>query len=138
MPGKANQQRNCVASKVRMTDILLVDDDQDLLRLIKSLLAQEGMAVQSAESGEEALCELREKTFELMITDFNLPGLDGLALAQKALGIAPRMPIIMITGSIASGIPRLAEEAGIAKVLFKPFHPNEILAAIRAVAGEER
>ena len=97
------------------------------------------MTVQSAESGEEALCELREKTFYLMITDLNLPGLDGFALAQKALEIAPCMPVIMVTGSIAPGIPRLAEEAGIATVLFKPFHPSEILAAVRkVVVGEER
>ena len=121
-----------------MKNILLVDDNQDCLRLVKNLLEIEGMTVQSAESGEEALCELREKTFYLMITDLNLPGLDGFALAQKALEIAPCMPVIMITGSIAPGIPRLAEEAGIAKVLFKPFHPNEILAAIRALAGEKR
>lgn len=117
---------------------MVVDDDQDCLRLVKNLLEIEGMTVLSAESGEDALCELREKTFYLMITDLNLPGLDGFALAQKALEIAPRMPVIMVTGSILPGIPRLAKEAGIAKVLFKPFHPNEILAAIREVVGEER
>ena len=122
-----------------MKNILLVDDNQDCLRLVKNLLEIEGMTVQSAESGEEALCELREKTFYLMITDLNLPGLDGFALAQKALEIAPGMPVIMVTGSIAPGIPRLAEAAGIATVLYKPFHPNEILAAVRnVVVGEER
>lgn len=117
--------------------LLLVDDDQDILRMVKNLLEQEGLTVQCAESGEEALSELRlrEKPFSLMITDLNLPGLDGLALARKALELAPDMSVIMITGSIEQGITRMAEEAGIATVLFKPFNPDELLKAVRAETG---
>src|SRR6266568_4604790 len=114
-----------------MTEILLVDDNQDFLGLVKNLLEQEGMTVRCAESGEEALSELRENTFHLMITDLNLPGLDGFALSRKALEIAPCMPIIMATGDIYPGISRMAKEAGIANVLFKPFHPSEMLYAVK-------
>ena len=114
-----------------MEDILLVDDDRDILHLVRNLLETEGMTVRCAETGEEALCELREKTFHLLITDLNLPGLDGFALASKASSLAPRMPIIMITGNLSSMIPSLAMEAGITTILAKPFHANELLEAVR-------
>ncbi len=112
-------------------DILLVDDNQDCLELVKKVLENKGMTVHCVENGEIALCELRENTFYLMITDLSLPGLDGFALAQKALKIAPGMPVIMITGEKSPGITRLAEEIGIVKVLFKPFYPNEMLTTVR-------
>jgi len=114
-----------------MGEILLVDDNLDLLWLVRTLLEQEGMTVQCAESGEEALYELGVKAFCMMITDLDLPGLNGLALTRKALEIAPCMPVIMITGNISPEIPQLAEEVGIARVLAKPFHSHEIIAAIR-------
>lgn len=120
-----------------MKSVLLTDDDPDCQGIVKSLLENEGMTVQCAESGEEALGELRERTFDLLITDLNLPGLDGFGLSKKALEIAPYTPVIMITGDISPGIPRLAEEIGIKKVLFKPFNPTEILAAIRDVAMKQ-
>ncbi len=121
-----------------MHDILLVDDNQDFLCLVKSLLENEGMTIQCAQSGEEALCALKGKTFHLMITDLNMPGLDGFALAQKASSIAPHMLIFMVTGDLSPGIPRLVEEAGIDMVLTKPFHPNEMLRAVRAVTGMQK
>lgn len=120
-----------------MQEILVVDDDRDLLAIVKLLLGQKGMTVQCASSGEEGLSLLKNRTFLLMITDFNMPELDGLNLARKSLEIAPHMPIIMTTGNISSGIPRLAAEAGIATILAKPFSSSKLLATIRGVLGKE-
>lgn len=118
--------------------ILLVDDTPDYLWVIKSLLEQEGMSVQCSMSGEEALQFLSEKPFNLMITDMNMPGMDGLSLARKATITAPNMSIIMITGSISQDIPRLAKEAGIVKLLSKPFSSAALLKTVREVTRKQR
>jgi DNA-binding response OmpR family regulator len=114
-------------------EILLVDDDQYFLRLVRNLLVQEGMAVQCASSGEEGLLQLKNRPFILMITDFNMPELDGLQLARKSREIAPHMPIIMSSGNISPELPRLATKAGIVAVIAKPFRSDELLEAVRGV-----
>jgi two-component system cell cycle response regulator CpdR len=119
----------------QMKDILVVDDDSLLLGVIKRVLEREGFAAHCVESGEEAIEQIKERTFSLMITDFNMPGLNGLELARKGLEIAPQMPIIMNTGGISPIITRLAKEIGIAKVLAKPIHLTELLQTISDVMG---
>ena len=116
-----------------MKDILVVDDDRQILELVKCILEREGIVAHCVASGEEALEKIKERTFSLMITDFNMPGLDGLELSRLGLGIAPQMPIIMDTGSISPKITRLAKEIGISKVLTKPFLPRVLLDTIRDV-----
>jgi two-component system cell cycle response regulator CpdR len=121
-----------------MKDILVVDDDSLLLGVIKRILEREGFAAHCVESGEEAIAQIKERTFSLMITDFNMPGLNGLELARKGLEIAPQMPIIMNTGRISPIIIRLAKEIGIAKVLAKPFQLAELLKTISDAIGTRR
>jgi two-component system cell cycle response regulator CpdR len=116
-----------------MEDILVVDDDSILLGVIKLILEREGFVAHCVESGEEAIEQIKGKTFSLMITDFNMPGLNGLELARKGLEIAPRMPVIMNTGGISPIVKRLAKEIGIAKVLAKPFLPGDLMKTIREV-----
>ena len=121
-----------------MKDILVVDDDIILLGLFKRILEREGFVAHCVESGEEAIEQIKERTFSLMITDFNMPGLNGLELARKGMEIAPQMPIIMDTGGISPKIIRLAKEIGISKVLAKPFLPAELMKTIRDVIGTRR
>lgn len=122
-----------------MIDILLVDDDQNILQLLKNLLVQEGMAVQCVENGEAALSELKKNTFALMNTDYcDMPGLDGLSLTRQATVITPEMPVIMITGNISPEIPLMAKNAGVAKVLAKPFSAETLLETIKSVTVVQR
>ncbi|SNB45534.1 response regulator [Geobacter sp. DSM 9736] len=116
-----------------MKNILVVDDNEDCLSLVKILLESEGMTAECAESGEDALRELSAKAFHLMVTDLNLPGIDGFAIVQQAMEIAPGMPIIMMTGETSPDITRLAVELGIVKVIFKPFTSHEMVTTIRDV-----
>lgn len=113
-----------------MTDILLVDDDQDYLHQFRRFLEGEGLSVHSVLNGEEAVACLEQQTYRVLITDLNMPGMDGFTLSRKAAISAPEMPVIMITGSILPEIPQLAEEAGIAKVLAKTVNPEELLMTI--------
>jgi DNA-binding NtrC family response regulator len=116
-----------------MEDILVVDDDSNMLCAIKRILEREGFVAHCVESGEEAIEQIKERTFSLMITDYNMPGLNGLELASKGLELAPRMPIIMNTGGLTPVIICLAKEIGIAKVLSKPFLMSELMKTIRDV-----
>jgi response regulator receiver domain-containing protein len=84
-----------------MQEILVVDDDRQNLGLVRHLLENEQMTVQCATSGEEALRKLEKNTFDLMITDLNMPGLDGFELARKAAVIAPHMPIVVYRRHVA-------------------------------------
>lgn len=121
-----------------MEDILVVDDDRFILALVKGILEREGIVTHCAESGKEALEKLKERSFALMITDLNMPGLDGLELSRIGLEIAPEMPIIMDTGRVTPKVIRLAREIGISKVLSKPFLPKVLLETIRDVIGTRR
>ena len=117
---------------------LVVDDDQYMLSIVKQILECEGIKAYCVASGEEALWKIKEEPFLLMITDLNMPGMNGLELAQKARQIAPHMPIIMSTGNISPGISCLAKEIGIMEVLAKPFHPDKFLEIVKDVMGIER
>jgi CheY-like chemotaxis protein len=122
----------------QLTKILLVDDDQYILHLVKNLLEQEGMSVQCAANGAEALAVMKQKTFDLMITDFEMPGLDGLSLTRQATVIAPDMPVIMMTGNVSSELPHMAKKAGVAKVLGKPFNCKALLEIIFGLTGRHQ
>ena len=120
-----------------MEDIMVVDDDLYNLDLVRQILECEGIKAYCVASGEEALRKLKEKTFLLMITDLNMPGINGFELSRKARVIAPHMTIIMSTGDYSPKICRLAVEAGIVNILAKPFHPNKMLEIVRDIMGTE-
>jgi CheY-like chemotaxis protein len=118
-----------------MEEILVVDDDRIILELMARILEQEGIAAQCVSSGAEALEKMKERSFSLMITDYNMPGLDGLELSRRGLEMAPHMPIIMNTSGISPLIAQMAKEIGISKVIEKPYLPNEMMETIRDVVG---
>lgn len=120
-----------------MKEILVVDDDQLILELVKQILGHAGIAAHCVASGEEALEQIRDRTFSLMITDYNMPGLNGLELARKGLKLAPLMSVIMDTGENSAQITSQAKEIGISRVLDKPFRPAELLNSIRDVMGTQ-
>ena len=112
-----------------MKCILVVDDDTDYLRLFNNFLLQEGFSVKCAISGDNALSILKDSTIHLMITDLNMPNMNGIELAKRASTIMPQLPIILITGTIAD-VTQTAEDAGIKKILYKPSDPQEILVTV--------
>jgi len=115
--------------------VLVVDDDQFILEVASSLFEFEGIEVHCASSGEEALRKLRERAFMLMVTDLNMPGMDGLELAEKVREMAPHMPIYMSTGDISPEIIRLAREAGIVRIFAKPVDFEDIVTLARRRTG---
>jgi CheY-like chemotaxis protein len=119
-----------------MNNVLVVDDDRTILEVFTRLLEGAGMVAHCVSSGKAALEKLAERSFSLMITDYNMPGLDGLELAIKVHEMVPQLPIIMNTSSLAPDLARLARDIGIARIMVKPSSPDEILEGIWSVVGK--
>lgn len=107
--------------------ILIVDDDSDVLEMADYFFKEAGVEVHCVESGSRALEEIHEKSFAVMLTDFNMPGMNGLELAEKVREIAPQIRIIMATGHPSRELSDLAVKAGIVRVLAKPLHLEGLL-----------
>jgi CheY-like chemotaxis protein len=120
--------------------LLLVDDEPDILETVDALLAVEfpGVSVTLAPTGEAALQRLREGRFDLMITDYRMPGMDGAALANEAAKEWPEMGILMITAYIdAKTLQEIHQRAPDLEVLAKPLQIEEFVAKVRAKLTEK-
>ena len=122
-------------------EILLVDDDPDLLKLIGMRLSAAGYRVRSAESGESALAQIAVARPAVVVTDLRMPGIDGMQLFEQINVQHPTLPVIILTahGTIPDAVA--ATQRGVFGFLTKPFDPQELLkkvAQAAAVAGEAR
>ncbi len=115
--------------------ILVVDDEEDVLELIRYNLNKNGYKIVTATSGEEAINEARGKTPDLIILDLMLPGIDGLEVCRKLKSDVKteRIPIIMLTAKgeetdIVTGL-----ELGADDYVTKPFSPKVLTARIRRI-----
>jgi two-component system response regulator MprA len=112
--------------------ILVVDDDPEIVSLVRRGLAYEGYTVETASDGVEALAMAREKEPDLVILDLMLPGLDGIEVARR-LRQGSDVPVLMLTakGTVADKV--LGLESGADDYLVKPFALDELLARVKAL-----
>ena len=118
-----------------MKKILVVDDEPDLVELIAYNLKKEGFDVSSAPDGEEALNKIRKETFDLVLLDLMMPGIQGMELC-RILRKDPKtenLPIIMVTAKGEEVDRLLGFEIGADDYLPKPFSPRELAARVKAV-----
>jgi two-component system, chemotaxis family, chemotaxis protein CheY len=112
--------------------VLVVDDDATLRTLLTAVFAGAGLRVLVAASGPEALVIADETPVDLVVTDAQMPGMNGAELLA-ALRSRPRyadVPVFLCTGSHVGDIVTAAEAAGVTAVLPKPMRPKELLAAV--------
>jgi CheY-like chemotaxis protein len=121
------------------SQILLVDDNQEILNLLAKILREEGYLTQPAISGDVALVLLQQRVpFQLLITDIVFPGLlDGFALARRAREFCPGIPIIYSTGYVQAAHIR-ANGAPYGEILAKPWTVEALLMKVSAALGERR
>jgi phosphate regulon transcriptional regulator PhoB len=115
--------------------ILAVDDEQDIIELLSYNLSRDGFEVTTATDGEEALKKVRAKSFDLVILDLMMPGIQGMELC-RILKNDPKtkdLPIIMLTAKTDEVDRILGLEIGADDYLTKPFSPRELIARIKAV-----
>ena len=115
--------------------VLIVDDDPIALELLRDTLAHAGHDLACASNGAEAFEHLKREEFNVLITDWQMPGMDGIELCQAArrAGTGGYLYVILLTGhgSVAERIRGLS--AGADDFMTKPFEPRELLARIRSV-----
>jgi two-component system response regulator GlrR len=116
-------------------DILLVDDDPDLLKLIGLRLTSAGYRVRTAESGEAALAAIAVTRPSLVITDLRMPGIDGMQLFDGIHRQHPALPVIILTahGTIPDAVA--ATQRGVFGFLTKPFDSKELLQKVAAAVS---
>ncbi|MBX9848036.1 MAG: response regulator, partial [Rhodocyclaceae bacterium] len=114
-------------SDVRGNYLLLVDDDPDLLRLLAIRLEAAGHRIETAANGQEALARASIERPQLVITDMQMPGMDGAALFDALRVQHPLLPVIILTahGSIPDAVA--ATQRGVFGYLTKPYDPKALL-----------
>lgn len=90
-----------------MTRVLVVDDEESMRLVLRGFLEQAGFLVDEAENGKAALELIARDRYGCVITDFNMPQINGGKLAQEIKRLYPRIPVILVTGDLdqARGVP---------------------------------
>lgn len=118
--------------------ILAVDDDPDMLKLLRTYIKMEGFAVRTAEKRDDIVGALRQQPMpDLVLLDVQLPDANGFdVLAKMRLHpLLKSVPVIMLTGSATREAVLKGLQAGADGYVTKPFEPDQVMAAVRAVLG---
>lgn len=112
--------------------ILIVDDSDTLRQVVNMVLTSAGFEITEASDGRDAITKLGSKKFNLVISDVNMPGMDGLAFL-KVLKNHPQYkftPVVMLTTETNAAKQAQGKEAGAKAWLVKPFRPDSLLKAV--------
>jgi two-component system, OmpR family, KDP operon response regulator KdpE len=118
--------------------ILVVDDEPSLRKVIRASLAAGGYTVEEVGTGSDAVGLLQKRSFDLVLLDINMPGLNGLEACRKIRSIAPHTGIVMVTVRDSEEDKVRALEAGADDYVTKPFRFRELVARIGAVLRRTR
>lgn len=118
--------------------ILAVDDSGSLRQMVAFSLKAAGYDVVSAVDGQDGLNKAKEKTVDLVLTDQNMPIMDGLTLITNLRGLASynKVPILMLTTESSDEMKAKGKAAGANGWLVKPFDPKRLIEVVQKVIGE--
>jgi DNA-binding NtrC family response regulator len=111
--------------------VLLIDDDQGTMDLLKEVLQKEGYAVDEAKTGQEALAQTRALAFDVVLADLRLPDLDGIEVLRTLHALDPDLPVIVMTafGSMETAVEAIRD--GAYDYISKPFNLTEVRLTVR-------
>ncbi|HND09893.1 MAG TPA: response regulator transcription factor [Pseudomonadota bacterium] len=112
---------------------LLIDDDHRIAELLQAFLGQNGVSVVHQSDGQRGLQSLDADSFDVVLLDVMMPGIDGLEVCRRIRSRGSRIPIIMLTARGDEADRVVGLELGADDYLAKPFSPRELLARIRAL-----
>lgn len=117
--------------------ILTVDDSSSVRKMIVVTLKGAGYDVAEAEDGNSGLTAAKAKTYDLILTDQNMPGMDGITLAKnlRALAQYKSTPILMLTTESGDEMKAQGKMAGVTGWLVKPFDPQRLIDTVKKVIG---
>ena len=113
--------------------ILIVDDSAIMLNLIKQALAPDGYTLVSARNGEEGVAAFRENTVDIVITDINMPVMDGIGLIREVRKVDTEIPVFALTSEADEEMREKGRQAGANGWIVKPFQPPQFRDIIKQV-----
>lgn len=120
-----------------MANILLIDDANTIRKVCAHILAQVGHSVRTAASAREGIRDIVEKGApDLIITDIDMPGMDGLELCNRIRKTGATVPIVVITSYSDKEMIQQAKTLGLAGWLLKPVTPEALMQKVDAALGE--
>ncbi|WP_022793107.1 response regulator transcription factor [Marinococcus halotolerans] len=115
------------------TRLLVVDDEESIVTLLKYNLEQSGYTVDTAYDGVEALRKAQQVTYDLIVLDLMIPEIDGLEVCRKIRTEKIQVPILMLTAKDEEFDKVLGLELGADDYMTKPFSPRELVARVKAI-----
>jgi len=122
-----------------MATVIIIDDSAAVRDQLRDALQNGGHTVIEAENGNDGLTKIvAAKTPDLVITDYNMPGLDGIAMLMKVKEqlSGSKFPIFMLTTETSEKLQAVGKEAGVIAWINKPFDPAKLLAAVNKVTSK--
>ena len=112
--------------------VLVVDDELEIVKVVRAYLEQSGFTVLTSSDGQQALAVFRHEQPDLVVLDLNLPSMDGLDVC-RAIRREGNTPVIMLTARVEEADRLVGLEIGADDYIVKPFSPREVVARVRAV-----
>jgi len=116
--------------------VMLVDDEEIVCKRLKTALEKYGYMVDVFQSGKPAIERLKEKQYDIVVTDIRMDDVDGLDVLKAAREGSTRTKIIMITGYATAEVAREAQAKGAFAFIAKPFRPKDLHALLEKAARE--
>jgi two-component system chemotaxis response regulator CheY len=118
--------------------ILTVDDSASMRQMIKLTLSGAGYDVTEANDGPQGLATARTKAFDMVLTDLNMPGMDGVSMIKeiRKLQTYTGIPIVLLTTESDAEKKAQAKAAGATGWITKPFQPEQLLSVTKKVLGQ--
>lgn len=107
-------------------NVLIVEDDKQVLLTITQILERLGCQTDAAETGEDAVKKVKEKSFDLILLDVYLPDTDAFQLIPRLGKINPKLKIVAMTGYDTAELEKEIRELGVLHYIRKPFTSNEL------------
>ncbi|NPV84503.1 MAG: response regulator [Anaerolineae bacterium] len=108
-----------------MIKVLIIDDDTNLLNFLTEELTDAGYSVKTIDNGADAIVMAAEQTFDVILLDMLMPGLDGIQVVRVLRKVSPKVPIIGLTGYVGRGYMSQAMDLGVT-ILTKPVVFSEL------------
>lgn len=136
---EAKQPVSSNAGQAISRRILVADDNEAIRDLVSGILDCIGYEVALAINGIEALAFFLKSTFDLVLTDLEMPAMDGLSLARHIKERSPSTPVILLTGSDRETVLKKVERGPVDSVIFKPFTLEDLQTTVQgALTSRER
>jgi two-component system chemotaxis response regulator CheY len=131
-------KRRAFLGGLQMKAVLTVDDSPSIRQMVKLVLSQAGFEVHEAADGVEGLEKAKAKPVQMIVTDLNMPRMDGITLVRelRQLPAYKGVPIILLTTESDESFKKKAKDAGATGWITKPFKQEQLIAVAQKVLGK--